>query len=228
MNADPIAAARGLVADLYPDARWALLAGSVLTAARTSGSDLDIVILLPDAHPRTPCRESHRYDGWPAELLVHDDATLRTYLSRDGRRPTLHRMVATGMPLLGDPSRWQREAAAELAAGPAELDPEERDRLRYHLTDLLDDLIHARDAGEGTVITAATWTLCAEFALAMHNHWTGTGKWLLRELRDLDADLADRWLAAAGDQGAVATLAEDLLAAHGGPLFAGYHATGRR
>ena len=228
VDREPIAAARVLVEKLYPDARWALLAGSVISGAQTAGSDLDIVVLLPDNHPRSPRRESHRHDGWPAELFVHDEASLTAYLARDGRRPALNRMVATGVPVLGDPSRWQQQAAAVLTAGPAELSADERDGMRYRLTDNLDDLIYATDDGERIVITAATWTFCAEFALGMRNHWVGTGKWLLREMRDLDADLAAQWLAAAGDPDAVAALARDLLALHGGPLFAGYHVTGRR
>jgi hypothetical protein len=58
---------------------------------------------------------------------------------------------------------------------------------RYGLTDTLDDLTHALDAGERTAIAAAAWIRSAEVALAVARHWTGSGKWLLRELRDMDS-----------------------------------------
>jgi hypothetical protein len=47
MDQDPVKDARALVEERFPQARWAVLAGSVITAHRTAGSDLDIVVLLP-------------------------------------------------------------------------------------------------------------------------------------------------------------------------------------
>ena len=58
-------------------------------------------------------------------------------------------------------------------------------------------------------------------ALSFAGHWVSGGKWSLRELRDLDPDLATRWLAA---RDAPAELTEEVLAAGGGPLFDGYRA----
>ena len=101
-----------------------------------------------------------------------------------------------------------------------------REYARYSLTDLLDDLTHATDPGERLVIAAAAWTSVAQQALALADHWTGTSKWLLRELRDLDSGLADRWLAAHGNAAAIEALVRDLLDQHGGPLFDGYRVVG--
>jgi len=230
VNRDPRRDARDLVAELFPQARSALLTGSVITAHRTAGSDLDIVVLLPDGDPLAPHRDSRHFRGWPVELFVHDERTLAHYLAKDlpARRPIMHRMVATGVPLVGDPGPWQSRCAAILAAGPAPLTGAERERARYCLTDGLDDLTHATDPGERTVIAASAWTSVAEQALALSDHWTGTGKWLLREFRDLDHDLAGRWLAAHGDAAAIGSLIRDLLDRHGGPLFDGYRAAGER
>ena len=112
-----------------------------------------------------------------------------------------------------------------MRAGPrrraAPLTAAERDRLRYHLTDLLDDHRHATDAGERMVIAAALWTESARVALAVAGRWLSTGKWLLRELRDLDPADAARWLDARDDP---AGFAADVLARAGGPLFDGYRA----
>lgn len=230
MDREPRGDAEDLVAELFPQAQWALLAGSVTTSQRTAGSDLDVVVVLSDGDAQAPHRESRRWRGWPVELFVHDVGSLAFYLAKDlpNRRPIMHRMVATGIPLIGCPQPWQQRCAATLAAGPAPLTEQERDWCRYALTDLLDDLTHAIDPAERTVVAAAAWTAVAEQALALADHWTGTGKWLLRELRDHDADFADQWVAAHADPAATATLIRQVLDAHGGPLFEGYRAAGQR
>ncbi|MEV6598829.1 hypothetical protein AB0M36_18495 [Actinoplanes sp. NPDC051346] len=61
----------------------------------------------------------------------------------------------------------------------------------------------------------------AKAALAFAGHWVSGGKWLLRELRELDPGLATRWLAARDDP---APIAAEVLARSGGPLFDGYRA----
>ncbi|MEV6969632.1 nucleotidyltransferase domain-containing protein [Hamadaea sp. NPDC051192] len=230
MHDEPVAVARDLVLELFPLARWAVLAGSVLTAHRTPGSDLDIVVVLPDGDSQAPHRDSRYYRGWPVELFVHDEQTMTYYLDKDvaERRPVLHRMIATGLPILGDPGDRPARCARVLAAGPRGLSDADREYVRYGLTDLLDDLAHAVDAGERTVIATALWTASAQQALALAGHWTGTSKWLLRELRDLDAELAGRWLAASGDPVATAKFAREVLDTAGGPLFEGYRAAGIR
>jgi len=47
-------------------------------------------------------------------------------------------------------------------------------------------------------------------------------------LRDLDAELADRWLEAQGDPDAIAALIRLVLGNHGGSLFDGYRLAGER
>jgi hypothetical protein len=224
---DPLETTRRLAADLFPTAIWVVLGGSVLTSARTAGSDLDVVVLLPDGTPGAPRRESIEYDGWPVELFVHDRASLAYYLAKDGRRPALHRMVALGSAAVGDPGVDQKAALEHLHAGPPPLDQPEKDSLRYALTDLLDDLTHA-PTDERAVIATYTWIRTAEATLQFRDHWVGNGKWLLRELRDLDPAYADRWLASRTDVAAIRTLGEEALALAGGPLFAGYQAAGER
>lgn len=230
MNKNPVADARDVVAELFPQARWAILTGSVITSARTAGSDLDIVVLLPDGDPKAPQRESRRYRGWPVELFVHDEQSLRHYLTTElaGRKPHLHRMVGAGMALMGDPASWQRRCAKVLAGGPPPLTEAERDRIRYALTDVLDDLVHATDPGELTVIAECAWRTAGEHTLNLAGRWTGSGKWLLRELRQWDPAVASQWLAAHNDPAAIAAYARRLLDTHGGPLFEGYQVAGTR
>jgi hypothetical protein len=228
--ADPIATATALVTELFPQAHWAILTGSVLTSQRTPGSDLDLVVLLPDNDSEAPHRDSRTFRGWPVELFVHDQATLDHYLTTElpHRRPTLNRMIATGLPVVGQAPEIQARCQAVLAAGPSPLTDAERAHLRYQLTDQLDDLTHATDPGERLMLTATIWTTTALQTLAFNNHWTGTSKWLLRELRDLSPDLATRWLAAYGDPKATAALAQEVLTQSGGPLFSGHRVAGER
>jgi hypothetical protein len=217
---DPLTDARDLVAARFPDAVWALLTGSVTGPHRTAGSDLDIVVLQA-AGPNY--RESLRFRGWPVELFVNTPASLEQFLAQELaiRKPSTHRMLAQGVPLLGDPAELRARCARVLTEGPPPLTKAEQDRFRYGLTDLLDDHKHATDAGERTVIAAALWTAVAQAELAFSGRWISQGKWLLRELRELDPDFATRWLSARDDP---AELAEEVLAAGGGPLFEGYRA----
>jgi hypothetical protein len=222
---DPIADARDLVAARFPEAQWALLAGSVLTADRTPGSDLDIVVLRPSG---APYRENLRFRGWPVELFVHDEESQRRFFESEyaQRKPSLRRMVATGVPLIGDPGPVRDVAARELAAGPPPLTEAEADRERYGLTDLLDDLTHVIDPGERIALTGTGWVAAASSALVLRGAWSGRGKWLLRELRALDPDLAAAWLSAAGSAEKVAAFITRVLDDAGGPLFDGYRAGG--
>jgi hypothetical protein len=217
---DALTDAQDLVAERFPDATWAILTGSVLGPDRTAGSDLDIVVLRGE---EPGYRGSLSFRGWPVELFVHTPARLAGSLDRElaQRKPSTHRMIARGVPLLGEPGDLQVRCAQVLAAGPPPLSGAERDRLRYGLTDLLDDHKHAVDVGERAVIAAAVWTESARVALAFAGRWLSTGKWLLRELRELDPDFAARWLAARDEP---AALAAEVLAEAGGPLFEGYRA----
>lgn len=217
---DALTAARHLVVQRFPDATWAMLTGSVLGPQRTAGSDLDIVV-LQGAEPGY--RESLFFHGWPVELFVHTADQLTGYLRDElaARKPSTHRMLAHGVTLVGDPGDLPARCAHVLAEGPPPLSGAERDRIRYGLTDLLDDHDHASDPGERIVIAATLWTETARAALAFAGRWLGTGKWLLRELRELDAAFAVRWLDARNQP---AALAREVLADGGGPLFDGYRA----
>jgi hypothetical protein len=217
MDRDPESDARDLVQVRWPSARWAVLTGSVVTHHRTAGSDLDIVVLvddgqLDDAGPAVPYRESLLFRGWPVELFVHDVASLDHYLGIElaARKPSLHRMLAQGVTLTGDAAEAavvRRRCATVLHGGPSPLTTKERNRLRYGLTDLLDDLAHSVDPAETAALAATLWLAIADAACAAAGHWTGRGKWAARELRDLDPATADAWLAARDDLAAVAALA---------------------
>lgn len=217
---DPLNDARDLVTERFPDAAWAMLTGSVLTEHRTAGSDLDIVVVR-DTGPGY--RESLHFRGWPVELFVHTPPLLDGFLQRElaDRKPSTHRMLAAGQPLIGDPGDLPARCARVLAEGPPPLTRAERDELRYGLTDVLDDHRHATDPGERSVIAATLWFQTAQAALASAGRWVSSGKWLAREMRELDPALAARWLAARDDP---AAFSAEILDRAGGPLFDGYRA----
>jgi hypothetical protein len=227
---DPVADARALIAERFPDASAALLGGGVLSPRRTPMSDLDIVVLL--AGPPAPYRESVRFRGWPVELFVHDEQSIRYYLAKEvaERDPTTAKLCAETVVLAdhdGAADRIRGEAAALLLAGPPPLTPGELDAHRYGLTDLLDDLAGSTDPGETLVIGWNVFAETALLALLHAGHWLGGGKWLLRELRDLDPDLADRLVAATGDRVRLTQVADVVLARTGGRLWEGYRQAGQ-
>ncbi|GIF04704.1 nucleotidyltransferase domain-containing protein [Actinoplanes siamensis] len=217
---DPVQVARELTRERFPAARWAMLTGSVVGPHRTAGSDLDIVV-LDETDPGH--RESLRHAGWPVEFFVHTREKLIGFLDteRAQRKPSTHRMLAQGVILFGDPGDLPARCAQVLADGPGPLSVEQRDWLRYGLTDGLDDLRHATDPGERAVIATGLWTGAAEAFLSLAGRWVSGGKWLLRELREQDPAFAGRWLAARDDPAAIAA---EVLESAGGPLFDGYRA----
>jgi hypothetical protein len=230
--------ARALVALWFADARAAWLGGSVVLGQDTPGSDLDVTVLLEG--PPAPFRDSRRYRGWPVELFVHTETSLDFYARRDASsgRPTMTRLLGCSQVLLdtdGSGLQWQATARALLSAGPPRLAGDELASLRYAVTDAMDDVTHAHDAHERLVTATMLADEAAHLLLHGARHWWGRGKWVARELADLDARDGTDWrprheqalvTAAAGDVSLLLAFADDVLAQHGGPLFEGHRLAG--
>jgi hypothetical protein len=146
------------------------------------------------------------------------------------------RLVATGIPLLGGAGGddVRRHCQGVLDAGPLPVPADDLELRRYALTDLLDDLAGAAHDEEATAIAVEVWRETAELALAGAGSWSGTGKWLVRELRALDqqrgthlATALDLGLhrALAGERASLAEVADEVLAPLGGRLWAGFSRT---
>ncbi|MEO3796254.1 cupin domain-containing protein [Nonomuraea sp. B10E15] len=227
---DPVTDARALVEEMFPGALYAFVGGSVLTERRTSTSDLDVVVVLDGL--AAPYRESLRWRGWPVEMFVHSETSLHAYFDKDfgRRRPSLARMCAEGAVLAdrtgGRASDLQSALGERLAAGPGGLTPDQAERARYVLSDLLDDLAGVTDAGEQAFIRWEVVQEAARTALGVGRRWQGSGKWLLRELRAHDPELAGELLAAHDDPVRLAAVASGVLERAGGRLWEGYRAEG--
>ncbi|MEU8227255.1 nucleotidyltransferase domain-containing protein [Kribbella sp. NPDC048915] len=221
--------ARAVVSELYPDARAGWLGGSVVRGDAGPTSDLDITVLLDG--PPAPLRKSLVYAGWPVELFVHTEESLRFFADKDQarRQPTMMRLVGESVVLVdldGLGERLQREYLAEVKAGPKPLSADELDLLRYTITNLLDDLTDA--SGDARLAVASVlWQDAARLLLTGAGHWSGTGKGLLREVVAYDVargtDYASSLLdeVRASDDRLVETV-DRVLAPYGGRLFGGF------
>lgn len=231
---DALVPATDLVAARYPNATQAWLSGSVASGNATPTSDLDITVLLPEAVPQ---RESVMYEGWPVELFVHTEASIRAFVAKDARRrrPTMARLVATGIPLLDGlgGQDLQRECADAVAAGPGPLSPGEMDLARYMLTDQLDDLVGGAPAHIHAAIAIEVWRRTAELLLAASGWWEGGAKWLVREVEACDrakgtgfGEALHVGLRAAleGDIQPLVAVADEVLDLTGGRLWEGFTA----
>ena len=235
---DAVADARALVAEWFPAARAAWLGGSVVRGGATTGSDLDVTVLL--AGPPAPMRDSRRYAAWPVELFVHTETSLDHYVTRDveSGRPTMPRLVGHSVVLVdtdGSGARLQARCAALLEAGPRPLTGDDLASARYAVTDLLDDLVHAVDSHEQLVTATLLADRAAQLLLRGARHWWGQGKWVARELADLDERHGTAWRsrhesalrsAAGGDIAPLVAFASEVLARHGGPFFEGHRLAG--
>lgn len=224
--------ARRIVRRRFPDARAAWLGGSVVSGTASATSDLDITVLLDG--PPAPFRESTVFDGWPVELFVQTEESLMRFCDNDiqRRRPTTMRLVGSSVVLVdtdgaGEALR-ERLRALDLA-GPAQATADDLQSARYLVTDLLDDLLDAAD-DEAVVVVAALWAATAELLLLANRAWSGSGKWLLRELHSLDARNATAYAdqlshglrSAADDTAPLRRTVEAILEQCGGRMFDGY------
>lgn len=228
---DPVSLARRVVAERFPGARAAVLAGSFPAGRATETSDLDIVVVLDG--PPAPFRETIRADGVPVELFVHTDESVSDWFAqeRDEGSCTLAHMLATGLPLTGDEvAEVQARAARHVAAGPPPWTPEQLQYRRYALTDALEDLAESADVDERDATAADVLVMAAQLSLGARRAWLGTGKWLVRRLREHDPNLARQLLAghrhavATGDVTALIAICDRVLDAVGGRLTEGFTA----
>jgi predicted nucleotidyltransferase len=216
----------------YPDAGVIFLAGSIVTGESTPFSDLDLVVIfdkLPAAY-----RESFHFQGFPIEVFVHDPETLNYFLhevDRPAGIPSLAQMILEGIeiPKPNDLSRSLKQLATSvMQSGPPELNDEEVRKLRYDITNLVDDIRQPRSSDELVASGAELYEALANYYLRTNMLWSAKGKSIPRILRRADPDLCLRYAAsfdelfAHGHPENVVALVEEILRPRGGFLFAGH------
>jgi predicted nucleotidyltransferase len=222
--------ARVFVAERFPDARAAYLAGSVATGRATASSDLDIVVVQGEEDAES-FREALRYDGRLVELFAHTAATYRDFWSADvaSRRCSMPQMYASGIVLVsrdGFAEARQAEAARLVEAGPPPIDPRDLETVRYLLTDALDDLADLTDPFEIAACAAGVLELAGDLVCARAGWWVGRGKWLPRRLLEADPYQGGRLLHGfARDRALLLEAARDALEGAGGAVREGYRRT---
>lgn len=232
MNQHIIAVAKAIRSDRYMDAQAVFAAGSIVRGEGTPYSDLDLVVVyasLPKAY-----RESFRFDGYPVEAFVHDPETLEYFfveIDRASGVPALPAMILEGIEIPAPSELSQalkRRASAIVAEGPPPLDEETERRMRYVVSDLVDDLRAPRSRDELTASGARLYEQLADYYLRRQGRWSARGKSIPRALQQADAPISSAFsdafssLFARGEPGAVVALAEDILRRSGGPLFDGF------
>lgn len=235
MHPNPVDQARRLVADRFPDALAAILAGSTAAGGSTPTSDLDIAVLVGDDEETG--RETIRFEGRLVELFVHTRATLGQFFASDAaaRSAVLQSMCATGLVLVdvnGEAGRARALAEADLRKGPPPLDPQTVETMRYRLTAELDDLADATNRIEGLAVAGSALRTAADLLCDHHHGWIGTGKWLPRRLLQADAPRGAALLnghltlSETGNPTAMIEAASHILHLVGGPLQEGYRRGG--
>lgn len=224
-----VAVAKAALASRFPSAMFAVVAGSIIRGEGTVTSDIDLVVVFERLD--AAWREAFTADGFPVEAFVHDPETLNWFIDKDidDGYPCIVHMIAEGRPLgpqIAHATALQAEAVEILSKGPAPLRGKRLDALRYEISDLLDDLRGKRTSAEIRAVSAKLYQPLADLTLLGRGAWTGRGKWIPRLLRNLDAQLFQRFddafrLLAEGRSDAIIAFAESELERHGGSLFAG-------
>src|SRR5262245_58479268 len=229
---DLIRVTRQIFDDRYPTANVILLAGSLLRGEGTPYSDLDLVVIF-DQLPHA-WRESFEFQGFPVEAFVHDPETLNYFLfesCRSANSPAIARMVFEGVevPRPSEISKSLKRIAADLlASGPPELNDEDERKLRYTITNLIDDIRQPRSREELFASGAELYETLAHYYFRTNGLWPAINKSIPRTFSEADPDLHSRFregfeqLFAAGRGDKVITLAEEILKRRGGFLFDGY------
>ncbi|MBO4520140.1 MAG: nucleotidyltransferase domain-containing protein [Alphaproteobacteria bacterium] len=228
---DYLETAKSFLAERFPKAKCAFIAGSVVRNEATATSDIDMVIIHDTAVMPKAYRASAIFQEWPIEMFVQNDNSFAYFLKQDKAcgMPALLGMIADGI-IVPEGNEYaadiQNKARAVLAAGPAALSREEIDNRRYGLTDLLDDMESPKNTAELYGTLSVLYQKLGDFLLRANRRWSGGSKALTRAIKKAFPDLAPEYEAAfrqafAGDTKPLSALADRILQPFGGRFWAG-------
>ncbi|MCL2438933.1 MAG: nucleotidyltransferase domain-containing protein [Alphaproteobacteria bacterium] len=231
MRKDYLDIAKELLAERFPNAKCAFVAGSITRGEGTATSDIDLVVvhdvdILPRAY-----RDSIIYQDWPVEMFVQNTNSLAYFCKKDADSgaPMLVNMIAEGHIIPeGDQyaTSLQNEARKAIGAGPAALDEEKIKQRRYMITDMLDDIGDYRNMAELYGMLGWLYQELADFYLRANRKWSGKGKSIARAMKKYYPEILPEYEAAfkegsSGNVKPVLELADKLLAPFGGRYWAG-------
>ncbi|MDQ3712469.1 MAG: nucleotidyltransferase domain-containing protein [Acidobacteriota bacterium] len=208
------------------------LAGSIVRGEGTPYSDLDLVVIF-DNLPAAYC-ESFYFQGIAVEAFVHDPKTLNYFLyevDRPSGIPALAQMILEGVeiPEASEFSQSLKQLAASvIELGPPSLSKEDIRKLRYNITNIVDDIRQPRSKDELVASGTDLYEALADYYFRVNNLWSAKGKSIPRVLKQADVDLCLRYcnsfeeLFAGGQPVKVIALAEEILKPYGGFLFDGH------
>jgi predicted nucleotidyltransferase len=183
-------------AERFPLAELVVVAGSSADVRRPR-SDIDLLVIGPAAmFPGSAIEDARteRFRGELFEVFASTPEAFREHQVAGVRRfrPVSGQLLADGVVVLDrhrhdDLVAWNR---ALLDAGPAPSAVELAER-RYSVTNTLDDLLDADDPIEAAVLAWTLFERLAELLLLANGRWLGSGRWLLRRLRQWDRSFAD-------------------------------------
>lgn len=218
------------LAERYPRAGIAIIAGSTAREERTHTSDIDLLLIDDELfadEAQVSEAATHAFEGEIFEVFAYTTEGFREWADRGvaQHRPVIVHMLVEGIPIRSRPALAELRAQwdAVLAAGPVLGERESLFR-RYVITDLLDDLQDATDPLEQHVVAGLLFERLAELMLLVDGQWIGSGKWLPRRLRAWCPERADRLSAPLldGDFPGFAARASEELVLAGGRVQAGF------
>jgi hypothetical protein len=228
----PAQVAQQIFESKYSDASVLFLAGSIIRGEGTPFSDLDLVVIFD--HLPAAYRESFHFQGFPIEAFVHDPETLNYFLfevDRPSGIPSLAQMIQEGIEIPKPnelASSLKQLAASAIELGPPELSEEDVCKLRYNITNLVDDIREPRSRDELIATGTELYEALANYYLRTNNLWSANGKSIPRILRQANSDLCTRYISsfdelfAQGQSEPLIALTEQILRLRGGFLFDGH------
>jgi len=224
--------AKEILAHKFPDANVVFLAGSIVRGEGTPFSDLDLVVIFEKLS--AAYRESFLFHNFPVEAFVHDPETLNYFLyevDRPSGIPSLAQMILEGVEI-PKPNQLSKSlkqlASSVMELGPPVLGEEELCRMRYNLTNLVDDIRQPHSKAELIAAGSELYEALAEFYFRANNMWSAKGKSIPRILNQANANLCLSYCTAFeelftnGQPEKVIGLADEILTPAGGFLFGGY------
>lgn len=215
----------------FPKADSAFVSGSIIRGEGTAHSDLDIIILFPKI--ANAFRESFIYESVPIEAFIHTPETIHWFVDDEKKNggAYLAHMISTGK-IISKQTPLSREmlryANSVLKSGPDTISNEALLKLKYSITDLVDDLRDQRPQQEKIACAIRLYPLLAEAILRNSGEWLAHGKWIPRKLKIANPEIAKKFDAAFDDlfikQSAnkLIKLSEEILKPFGGFYWQGW------